>query len=105
MDPNRKATRKALAEPVPQASGSRWNEEDEAQASTFKALTREQAQALRAKDPPLSPWRVIVLQLVVGLAFYVKDMFGLKLHQKHRQEALEKKLRQAIAEGAERASA
>ena len=66
MDPNRKATRKALAEPVPQASGSRWNEEDEAQASTFKALTREQAQALRAKDPPLSPWRVIVLQLVPG---------------------------------------
>ncbi len=35
--------------------------------------------------------------------FYVKDMFGLKLHQKHKQEALEKKLRQAIAEGAERA--
>jgi [protein-PII] uridylyltransferase len=38
-------------------------------------------------------------------SFYVKDMFGLKLHQKHRQEALEKKLRQAIAEGAERATA
>lgn len=37
--------------------------------------------------------------------FYVKDMFGLKLHQKHRQEALERKLRQAIAEGAERAGA
>jgi [protein-PII] uridylyltransferase len=37
--------------------------------------------------------------------FYVKDMFGLKLHQKHRQDALEKKLRQAIAEGAERAEA
>jgi [protein-PII] uridylyltransferase len=35
--------------------------------------------------------------------FYVKDMFGLKLHQKHRQEALERKLRAAIAEGAERA--
>jgi [protein-PII] uridylyltransferase len=38
-------------------------------------------------------------------AFYVKDMFGLKLHAKHRQEALDKKLRQAIAEGAERAQA
>lgn len=38
-------------------------------------------------------------------SFYVKDMFGLKLHQKSRQEALEKKLRQAIAEGAERAAA
>jgi [protein-PII] uridylyltransferase len=36
--------------------------------------------------------------------FYVKDMFGLKLHAKARQEALEKKLRQAIAEGAERAT-
>jgi [protein-PII] uridylyltransferase len=36
--------------------------------------------------------------------FYVKDMFGLKLYQKPRQEALERKLRQAIAEGAERAA-
>ncbi len=38
-------------------------------------------------------------------AFYVKDMFGLKLHTKAKQEALEKKLRQAISEGAERAQA
>ena len=29
--------------------------------------------------------------------FYVKDMFGLKLHAKSRQEALERKLRDAIA--------
>jgi [protein-PII] uridylyltransferase len=35
--------------------------------------------------------------------FYVKDMFGLKLHAKTRQDALEKKLRQAIADGAKRA--
>jgi [protein-PII] uridylyltransferase len=35
--------------------------------------------------------------------FYVKDMFGLKLHTRAKQEALERKLRQAIAEGAERA--
>ncbi len=35
--------------------------------------------------------------------FYVKDMFGLKLHAKVRQEALEKKLRQAIEDGAQRA--
>ncbi len=38
-------------------------------------------------------------------SFYVKDMFGLKLHAKARQEALEKKLRAAIAAGAERAGA
>jgi [protein-PII] uridylyltransferase len=37
-------------------------------------------------------------------SFYVKDMFGLKLHAKSKQEALERKLRQAITEGTERAS-
>lgn len=36
-------------------------------------------------------------------AFYVKDMFGLKLHSRPRQEALEKKLRAAIEAGAQRA--
>jgi [protein-PII] uridylyltransferase len=36
-------------------------------------------------------------------SFYVKDMFGLKLHAKQKQESLERKLRQAITEGAERA--
>ena len=36
-------------------------------------------------------------------SFYVKDMFGLKLHTKSKQEALERKLRQAIKDGAERA--
>ena len=35
--------------------------------------------------------------------FYVKDMFGLKLHAKPKQEGLERKLRAAIVEGAERA--
>ena len=37
--------------------------------------------------------------------FYVKDMFGLKLHQKSKQDALERRLRQAILDGAERAKA
>ncbi len=35
--------------------------------------------------------------------FYVKDMFGLKLHAKSKQEALEKRLREAITSGAKRA--
>ena len=38
-------------------------------------------------------------------SFYVKDMFGLKLHSDARREALEKKLRAAIADGAKRAEA
>ncbi|SDW31371.1 UTP--GlnB (protein PII) uridylyltransferase, GlnD [Roseicitreum antarcticum] len=36
-------------------------------------------------------------------SFYVKDMFGLKLHAKSKQEALERRLREAISAGAERA--
>lgn len=52
--------------PVPSRPGGWGNEEDEAQAPAFKALTREEAQALREKDPPLNPWRVIVVQLGVG---------------------------------------
>jgi [protein-PII] uridylyltransferase len=35
--------------------------------------------------------------------FYVKDMFGLKFHSASKQRALERKLRDAIARGAERA--
>ena len=38
-------------------------------------------------------------------SFYVKDMFGLKLHTKAKRDSLERKLRQAITEGAERARA
>jgi [protein-PII] uridylyltransferase len=37
--------------------------------------------------------------------FYVKDMFGLKLHTKAKQDNLERKLRDAIARVAERAGA
>jgi len=46
----------------------RWaDEEDAAAAPTFKALTREEAQALRARNPPLSPWRVVGVQAGVGV--------------------------------------
>ena len=37
--------------------------------------------------------------------FYVKDMFGLKFHVESKQKALEKKLRTAIEQGVERATA
>ena len=36
-------------------------------------------------------------------SFYVKDMFGLKFHSDHKQKVLEKRLRDAIIKGAERA--
>ncbi|MCY7314402.1 MAG: ATP synthase subunit I [Rubrivivax sp.] len=33
----------------------------------FMPLTKEQASALRMKEPPLSPWRVLGVQAAVGL--------------------------------------
>jgi ATP synthase protein I len=46
----------------------RWDDDDEAGQPPFTALTRQEAQALRAKDPPVSPWRVVAVQSVVGVA-------------------------------------
>jgi ATP synthase protein I len=46
----------------------RWADlEDKDAERPFKALTREEAQALAAQDPSVSPWRVIVVQIAVGL--------------------------------------
>lgn len=52
-----------------QPPGDRWDDEDKeaAGAAAFKPLTREEAQALRAKDPPLSPWRVVGVQAGAGV--------------------------------------
>ncbi|MBI5255224.1 MAG: ATP synthase subunit I [Burkholderiales bacterium] len=45
-----------------------WHdEEDEAANGSFKRLSREEAAALRAKEPPVSPWRVVVAQVAVGV--------------------------------------
>ena len=40
--------------------------EDETEDAPARALTREEAQALREKNPPLSPWRVVAVQTVIG---------------------------------------
>ena len=33
----------------------------------FKPLTKQEAEALRARHPPLSPWRVVTAQAVAGV--------------------------------------
>jgi ATP synthase protein I len=43
-----------------------WNDEDERQV--FKTLNRAEAQALVRKNPSISPWRVVAVQVGVGLA-------------------------------------
>ena len=40
---------------------------DTADREAFRPLTREEAVALRAKDPSLNPWRVIGVQALVGV--------------------------------------
>lgn len=40
--------------------------EDELENQPVKALTRDEAQALRVRNPPLSPWRVIAVQVAIG---------------------------------------
>lgn len=40
---------------------------DEAQEPPFKTLSREEAQALKAQLPQVSPWRVVAAQAVAGL--------------------------------------
>ncbi len=45
----------------------KWQTEDEAADASFKRLTKEEAAALRAKEPPISPWRVVMAQAVVGV--------------------------------------
>lgn len=52
-----------------QRKGRGWDDlEDEAADAGFKRLSREEAAALRAQEPPVSPWRVVAVQGVVGAA-------------------------------------
>jgi ATP synthase protein I len=52
---------------------NRWRDQEDGAAvglfndPDFKALTREEVQALRQQDPPLSPWRVLLVQVGVGV--------------------------------------
>jgi ATP synthase protein I len=50
-------------------SAAGWDDpEDPAARQPFKALTREEAQALRKREPTISPWRVIAVQAALGAA-------------------------------------
>ena len=41
-------------------------DQDEFAESDFKCLSAQEAQAWRKKNPPVSPWRVVRMQMVVG---------------------------------------
>jgi ATP synthase protein I len=45
-----------------------WTHHDDGvDQAPYKALNRQEAQALRAKQPTVSPWKVVAVQAVVGL--------------------------------------
>jgi len=49
--------------------GKSWaDEEAEAKDAAFKVLSRSEAQALRVKNPSLSPWWVVAAQAVCGVS-------------------------------------
>ena len=49
-----------------------WDDdEDERSAAKFKSLSREEAQALREREPSISPWRVVAVQALVGVMLAV----------------------------------
>jgi ATP synthase protein I len=47
--------------------GNRWERDDEEVETPTRRWSHEEAEALRKKDPPLSPWRVVAVQAVAGL--------------------------------------
>jgi ATP synthase protein I len=52
--------------------------QDGARLPAHRILTRDEAQALRDREPPLSPWRVVLVQAGVGaaLALLAAALFG-----------------------------
>jgi ATP synthase protein I len=59
-------------------AGDQWDE-DGAQEPDFKPLTREEAQRWRASQPEISVWRLVGVQLLVGL---VSGLLGWLLTQR-----------------------
>lgn len=73
--------------------------------------TRDRAGLLYDLTRTLASLNVYIANAVVATygeqavdTFYVKDMFGLKYHSEAKRATLEKKLREAIAEGSKRAN-
>lgn len=81
----------AASQPGRKFQAQAWDaEEDEAVEPPFKTLTREEAQALAARHPPLSPWRVVAAQAMVGALITVLWFLGAWLAGDGVQGGMEK---------------
>jgi ATP synthase protein I len=61
-----KAAALHFSSPANVSSERRRGFEDEADELPFRRLTREEAEALRRRQPSLSPWRVVLMQAALG---------------------------------------
>lgn len=61
--------------PDPTMPTDPWTDDDAQASAPSKVWTRQEAQALRERNPSLSPWRVVRFQ--TGLGFVVALVFGL----------------------------
>ncbi len=57
---------KVIAKPQTAPSHPLDNASDERERETFKPLTAQEAHALREQNPPISPWRVLAAQSLMG---------------------------------------
>ena len=57
---------KVIAKPQTAPSHPLDDASEEGDRETFKQLTAQEAQALRKQNPPVSPWRVLGVQSLVG---------------------------------------
>ena len=78
--------------------------------SLIEVDTRDRPGLLHDLSRTLADLNIYIASAVIATygaqavdTFYVKDMFGLKIHSKPRQALIERKLREAIEAGAERA--
>ena len=69
MNPNPLRARPKAVPSADEGQDSRWGDEggDADDDAAFKPLTREQAQALKARSPLLSPWQIVAAQALAGL--------------------------------------
>ena len=66
-------------------------------------LLYDLTRVLAANNVSIATAQIATYGAQVVDVFYVKDMFGMKFHSESKRRTLEKKLREAIDQGAERA--
>jgi ATP synthase protein I len=66
LDPTTVPGARVQRRPTAYRSWERDEQDSDEDARAFKRLSRDEAQALRERDPSISPWRVVAVQAATG---------------------------------------